>query len=207
MDKRCHRATVCVLCVRERPVRTRKSRTYLSAGVDLADEKVDANICNTIEERLALLRILEQPRFSFLEGFGPTSLDHVREEGPRCATEANKWDLAAEPVSRPRNSLKDVAKFLLHVDVLAQAANVRWRVERSRECGGGVHKDLHAHGLRDDENVAKNDGCVDETRVPPYWLQCNLARQRRRLTYLKKLVLCTKGTEFCRDRRASVSVH
>jgi hypothetical protein len=136
----------------------------------LADEEVNADARDTIKERLALLRILEQPRFGLLEGLGPTSFNHVREEGPRRAAEADKRDLAAEPVARTRNSIKDVAKFLLHVDVPAQALNIRGRVERSRECGGGIHEDLHAHGLRDDEDVAEDDSGVDEARVPPYWL-------------------------------------
>ena len=163
----------------------------------MADEKVDAYVCDAIKERLALLRILEQPRFGLLEGLGPTSLNHVREERPRRAAESDEWDLTAEPVPRTRDSSKDILKFLLHVDVLAQARDVCRRIERSGEGGGGIHEDLHAHGLRHDENVAEDDGGVDEARVPPYRLKRDLARKRRRPTYLKKLVLCTDGTEFC----------
>ena len=178
-------------------------RTHLGAGVDLADQEVDAYVRDAIEERLALVRMLEQPRLGLLEGLGPTSLDHVREEGPRCAAEADERDLAAEPVPRTRNSSKDVIELLLHVDVLAQARDVCGRVERSGEGGGGIHEDLHAHGLRDDEDVAEDDGGVDEARVPPYWLKRDLARKRGCPTYLKKLVLCSDGTELCGFQRVA----
>ena len=40
--------------------------TYLSTGVDLADEEVDADVCDVSEERLALLRIPKKPSFGFL---------------------------------------------------------------------------------------------------------------------------------------------
>jgi hypothetical protein len=40
---------------------------HLSARVDLADEEVDADVRDASEERLALLRILEQPSLGLLE--------------------------------------------------------------------------------------------------------------------------------------------
>lgn len=42
-------------------------KAHLSAGVDLADEEVDADVGDASEERLALLRILEQPSLGLLE--------------------------------------------------------------------------------------------------------------------------------------------
>jgi hypothetical protein len=128
----------------------------------LADEVVDANICDTREKHLTLLRILEQPSFGLLECLGSTALDHIPEQGPRRATEANKRDLATEPMPGARDGVKDVAEFLVHVDVLAKTCDVCGRVERSGEERRRVHENLHAHGLRDDEDVAEYYCCVDE---------------------------------------------
>jgi hypothetical protein len=143
---------------RQRPYRG----AHLSTGIDLADKVVDADICDTREKRLTLLRILEQPSFGLLERLGSTALDHVREQGPRCAAEANKWDLATEPMPGACDGVKDVAEFLVHVDVLAKTGDICGRVERSGEERCRVHDNLHAHGLRDNEDVAKDYRCVDE---------------------------------------------
>ena len=50
---------------------------HLGARVNLADEEVDAYVCNTREELLAIVRISEQPRLGLLERFGPASFHHV----------------------------------------------------------------------------------------------------------------------------------
>lgn len=144
------------------PRQRRYVGTHLSTGIDLADEVVDADVCDTREKRLALLRVLEQPSFGLLERLGSTALDHIREQGPRCATEADKRDLATEPVPGARDGVKDVAELLVHVNVLAETHDVCGRVERGGEEWRRVHDDLHAHGLRDDEDVAEDYRCVDE---------------------------------------------
>lgn len=100
-------------------------------------------------------------------------------------------------MARARDGGKDVAEFLVHVDALAQARDVRGRVERRGEGRRGVHEDFHAHRLRDDEDVAEDDRGVDEAQVPPYGLERDLARERRRPADLEKLVLSPDGAEFC----------
>lgn len=178
--------------------RERVRGTHLSAGVDLADEEVNADICDASEKRLALLRVLKQPSFGLLQRLGPAALDHIREQGPRRAAKAEKRDLAAEPVPRARYGGKDVVEFLVHVNVLAQADDVCGRVEGSGEGRSGVHEDLHAHGLRDDEDVTEDNRSVDEPEIAPYWLERDLARKRRRPADLKKFVLSADSAELCR---------
>ena len=171
--------------------------THLGTGIDLADEVVDADICDTREKCLTLLRVLEQPSFGLLERLGPTALDHVREQGPRCAAEANKRDLATEPMPGAGDGVKDVAEFLVHVDVLAKTCDICGRVEGSGEERCRVHDDLHAHGLRDHEDVAEDDRCIDEAQIPPDWLERDLARKRRCPADLKKLMLSPDSAELC----------
>jgi hypothetical protein len=172
---------------------------HLSACVDLADEEVDADVCNTREELLALVRMLEEPRLGLLERFGPASFHHVREQRPRCTAEPNERDLACEPVPRSCDGRKDVAELLVHVDVLAQARDIRGRVERSGERRRRVHEDLHTHGLRDHEDVAEDYGGVEQARIPPDRLESDLARERWRAADIKKLVLRADRAELCRD--------
>ena len=136
--------------------------THLSTSVDLADEVVDADICDTREKCFTLLWILEQPSFGLLEGLGSAALDHIREQCPGRATEANKRDLATEPMPGARNGVKDVAEFLVHVDVLAKTYDVCGRVEGSGEERRRVHENFHAHGLWDDEDVTEDYRCVNE---------------------------------------------
>ena len=57
-------SVVCV-CVGTK----RLNGAHLGACVDLPDEEVDADVCDTREEFLAFLRVLEQPRLGLLERF------------------------------------------------------------------------------------------------------------------------------------------
>ena len=173
---------------------------HLGACVDLSDEEVDADVCDAREELLALLRVLEQPRLGLLERFGPASLYHVREQRPRRATEPDERDRAREPVPRSCDGREDVAELLVHVNVLAQARDIRGRVERGGERRRWVHEDLHAHGLRDHEDVAEDDGGVEQARIPPDRLERDLAREGRRAADLEKLVLRANCAELCQNR-------
>ena len=178
----------------------------MSPGVDLADEKIDADVRDAGEKSLALLRILEQPSLGLLERLGPAPFDHVREQGPRCAAKADERNLAAEPMARASDGGKDVVELFVYVDVLAQARDVLGRIERGGEGRCGVHEDLHAHCLRDDEDVAKDDRGVDEAKVSPYRLERDLTRKRGRPADLEKLVLSPDGAELCRFLREQGSV-
>jgi hypothetical protein len=143
--------------------------------------------------------MLEEPRLGLLERFGPASFHHVREQRPRCAAEPNERDLACKPVPRSCDSRKDIAELLVHVDVLAQARDIRGRVERSGERRCRVHEDLHPHGLRDHEDVTEDYGGVEQARIPPDRLERDFARERWRAADIKKLVLRADRAELYRD--------
>jgi len=128
----------------------------------LTDDKVDADICDASEKRFAFLRIIEQPSFGLLERLGPTTLNHIREKGPRCAAKSNKWDFTTEPVPGACDGVKDVAEFLVHIDVLAKTYDICGCVERGGEERRRVHDNLHAHGLRDNEDITEDYCCIDE---------------------------------------------
>ena len=100
-------------------------------------------------------------------------------------------------MSRARDRGEDVAKLLVHIDVLAQARDVRRRVERLGEERAWVHLDGHAHGLRDDEDVAEDDGGVQEARVPPDGLQGYFGGELGRAADLEEAVFCAYFTELC----------
>jgi hypothetical protein len=125
---------------------------------------------------------------------------NIREQGPRCAAKANKRDLATEPMPGACDGGKDVAEILVHIDVLTKAYDICGRVERSGEEWCRVHDNLHAHSLRDDEDVAEDYGCVDEALITPDWLKRDLACKRRSPADLKKLVLSPDSAELCRFR-------
>ena len=143
--------------------------------------------------------MLEQPRLGLLERFGPASFNHVREQRPRRAAEPDERKLAGKPVPRSCNGSKDVAELLVHVDVLAQARDIRRRVEWGGKRRRRVHEDLQAHGLRDDKDVAEDDGSVEQARIPSNWLERDFAREGWRAADLKKLVLGTNCAELCAD--------
>ena len=103
-------------------------------------------------------------------------------------------------MSGARDGVEDVTEFLVHVDVLAKTRDICGRIEGSGEERRWVHEDLHAHGLRDDEDVAEDYRCVDEAQIPPDWLERDLARKRRCPAYLKKLVFSPDGAELCTFR-------
>ena len=95
---------------------------------------------------------------------------------------------------------KHVAEILVHIDVLTKTYDICGRVERCGEEWCRVHDNLHAHGLRDNEDVAEDYRCVDETLIPPDRLKRDLACKRRSLADLKKLVLSPESAKLCRFR-------
>lgn len=96
-----------------------------------------------------------------------------------------------------RDGIKDVTEFPVHVNVLAKAYYIGGRVERGGEERRRVHDDLHAHGLRDNEDVAEDYRRVDEALIPPDRLERDLARKRGCPADLKKLMLSPNGAELC----------
>ena len=171
--------------------------THLRAGLDLADEEVDADVGDAVEERLGLGGVLEEPRLALLERLRAAALDHVREERPGRAAEADEGHLARERGARARDRGVDVPELLVDVDVLGEALDVRGRDERVGEVRARVHLHLHAHRLRDDEDVGEDDRGVDEPGEPPDRLEGDLHRELGRAADLEEAVFCAHREELC----------
>ena len=168
----------------------------LRASFDLADKEVDAYIRNAHEERLALLGVLKQPCLRLGVRPARLALDHVREERPRCAAKADEGDRARELAARARDCGEDVAELLVDVDVFAQTRDIRRDVERCGEERARVHLDGHAHGLRDDEDVAEDDRSIEKARVSSDGLQRHLGRELGRAADLEEAMFCTYFTKL-----------
>ena len=128
----------------------------------MPDQEVDAHVRDTLEEGLRLLWVLEQPRLRFLKRLAPSSFNHVREQRPWRAAEADEGDLAVESVPRLRDRLEDVSQLLLDIDLTMQLRDILGCIEWVWKAGTRVHQHLHAHRLRDDQDVAEYNGGVDE---------------------------------------------
>ena len=169
---------------------------HLGTGLYLSDEKVGADVRDARQERFGLVRILEEPRLCFLQGLAAATLDHVREQRPRGTAEADQRHLAVQCFSRHRDGLKDVAQLFVHVHLGAQLRDVVGRVQRVGERGPRVHEDLHAQCLGDDEDVAEDDRCIDETGVAADGLDGDFCGQRGGTTDLEEFVVQTHFPEF-----------
>jgi hypothetical protein len=169
-----------MLQIRQRKVREAGGRELASPAVedhdelrardDLAREILDAELRDDLEQLLGLVRVPVQPRLGLAEDLGPAALDHVAEEGPGRAAEADERDAAAQFFARQRDGLVDVVELFFDVVLVrgqVVVLGVGGRGERVREGGAffGQHLHRHAHGLRDDEDVAEDDGGVDEVGV------------------------------------------
>lgn len=65
----------------------------------------------------------------------------------------------------------------------------------------GVHLDGHTHRLRDDEDIAKDDGSIEQTREPTDRLERKFARDRGRLAALKERMRFSNLEEFYARQR------
>ena len=125
----------------------------LRARDDLAREVLDAEVGDDGEQGPRLGRVPVQPGLGGAEDLGPPALDHVAEQGPGRAAEADEWDPAPELLARQRDGAVDVVELRGHVDFLRDEFGVLWvrgRGERVRERWALFREHLHrhAHGLR-----------------------------------------------------------
>lgn len=183
----------------------RGSPTHLSTSQHLADEQVGAHIGDLVEERAALLGPLVQPALALLERLATAALAHVRHEGPRRAAEADEGHTAVEALAGHGDGVEHVAEFLLHVDLVGEAREVGGADEGLGKDGAarGLHHDLEAEGLRDDEDVAEDDGRVEE-RVAVDGLESELGGEFGRLAALEEGVVFPDLEEFWGQRWAGI---
>lgn len=128
---------------------------------------VDTELRDLLQQRLCVLGVLEDPRLDLLKQLGAAALDHVAQQRPGGAAEANQRYPAPQLLPRQRDGLVDVVQLLGDVDVALQdllVLLVVGRPERGREVRALLvhHLDDHAHGLRYHEDVGEDDGRVEE---------------------------------------------
>lgn len=169
---------------------------YLGASFNLPDEEVNTNVGNAHDQSFRFLRILEDPSLRLLQGFTSASLDHVREEGPGRTAEANQGTSALEPLPRQGDGVKDISELLIYIHHLPEFLDIRRGVEGVRERRTGVHQNLHAHCLRNDEDVAEDDRGIEQPCVPPDRLPGNLCCERGCPAYFEEFVRFAYFSEF-----------
>jgi hypothetical protein len=188
-------------CRRELASPRVKHHDQLRARDDLSGEVLDAQAGNDVQQRLGLGTILVQPRLGVPERLAAPALDHVAQQRPGRAAEPDERDPALELLARQRDGLVDVVELGGHVDRLRDEASilgVGGRGERVREGRAFFrdHLDRHAHGLRDDEDVAEDDGRVDQVRVPVDRLQRERGRHLRRPAAGEEVVVAFRLVVF-----------
>lgn len=128
---------------------------------------VHTNIGNLGQQLLRFLRVLVNPSLDLSKQLRAAALNHVAEKRPRRTTEANQRHSARQLLPRQGNGLVDVVELSSHIDLSAEnlfVLSVERVLERVREVRSLLvhHLDLHAHGLRDDEDVGEDDGGVQQ---------------------------------------------
>lgn len=166
---------------------------YLSTSNDLQREVFNTKLSNLLQQLLALLGILEDPGLDLLEHLGATTLNHVTEQSPGSAAEAVQRHAAIELLSGHGDGLVDVVQSLLDIDISFHDFLVLLVVrghERVGEMGALLvdHNDLHAHGLRNDEDIGEDDGTINEAGVTINGLQSQGRGNLGRTTALEEVV-------------------
>ena len=142
-------------------------QTNLGTGLNLQRQVLDADLGNLLEDLLGLLGVAVDPALRLGEELRAAALDHVAEEGPRGAAEADQRNAAGQLVPRHGDGLVDVVELARDVDLLVEdlaVLRVLGGLEGLGEVGALLvdHLDRHAHGLGDHEDVGEDDGGVDQ---------------------------------------------
>ena len=140
-----------------------------------------AELGNSLKQRFRLVRVSKDPCLDPDEQLAAAALDHVTKQSPRRPAEANQWHPASELSPRKSDGLVHVVQRLGHFDRAVHdfaVLRVLWRLQRIGKVGALLvhHDDLHAHGLRDDQDVGEDDGGVEKALIAVDGLQ----RERRR---------------------------
>lgn len=130
----------------------------------------NANIRNLVQQLLRLLRIAVNPLLALRKELSTSALDHVAEQRPGRAAEANQRHAPGQLLPGERDGLVHVPELGLdvhfpahHLAVLAVAGVLErvWKVRALLL----QHLDDHSHGLGDHEDVGEDDGGVEEAGV------------------------------------------
>jgi hypothetical protein len=199
--------------------------------MNLSDQKIDTDIGNTLQESMTLLGVLKDPLLGLGQGLASTSLNHVGlqllykekavrdiakafcptpqlgshayHEGPGGTDESNQGHTSIEGMTGHGNGVKNVLQLLVHIHSLVQLGHIFGQDQGFREMGAlsGNHLNLHAQGLRDDQDIGKDDGGIQETIVAINGLQGHLGGQLGSAADPEKVILHTLSTELYREWR------
>lgn len=121
-----------------------------------------------MQKRFGSIRIFVDPRLDFFENLTPTALDHITEQRPGRTTKANQRHSPRQLLPRQRNSLVDIFQLGRYVYIFLHdgfVLRVLWALQgRGKMRSLFVeHHNLHAHCLRDNEDIREDDGGIYES--------------------------------------------
>lgn len=170
----------------------------MSTGKNLADKEIGTNIRNTPQQLMTCLGVLVQPALALLKRLAPSTFTHVRHQRPRGTTEPNQGHSSIQPLPGKRDRLKYISQLFLHIYILPEALDVIrcdkwiWKDRTARR----FHEDFQAESLRDNKDVAEDDGGV-EAGVTVNRLESKGRCEGRGLAAFEKGVMFSDLKEFC----------
>ena len=140
--------------------------------------------------------MFKEPRLRLLARLAPAAFDHVHHKRPRRPAKTDEGNLPRKTLPRKRERLEYVPQLFPYVHLARQLLEVLGCVQRVGEVRAWVHDHIHTHGLRHDEDVGEDDGCIEQAGVPPDGLHGDLGCEMRRTAYLEKFVAFTGFSEL-----------
>ena len=133
------------------------------------------------------------PLFNLGKQLAPSAFDHVAEQRPGRATEANQWHPPLKSHSREGDCLIDVIEVLRKVHRAVhnpEIPSIR-RGQRGGEMRSLLidHLHRHPHRLWDDQDIREDDGGIDESSIAIDGLQRQCACYLRCSTALEEVPL------------------
>lgn len=137
---------------------------------------VYADVGNLMEEFFGLFGILVNPSLAVLEQLCSTSFNHITEQCPGGAAEANQRDPTRQFLSGQGNTIIHIAQFFGHINMTVKNLLIL-PIGRRLKWIGEVrtlfvdHFNCHAHGLGNYKDVGKYDGGIEKASVALNGLQ------------------------------------
>lgn len=170
----------------------------MSAGKDLTDKEIGTNIRNTPQQLMTRLGVLVQPALTLLKRLASPTFTHVRHQRPGGTAEPNQGHPSIQSLPGKRDRLKYISQLFLHIDILPETLDVircNERIGKDRTARR-FHEDFQAESLRDNKDVAEDDGGV-EAGVTVNRLESKGRCEGRGLAAFEKGVMFSDLKEFC----------
>jgi hypothetical protein len=170
--------------------------SHLGTRFHLADKVLHADVRDSQQQGFGFLGIFKDPGLDFGKGLATSSLDHIREQRPRCSAKSDKRNLSVQGLSRGGDRLEHVSELLIHIYINLEPLDIVRIDKWGGKMRAGVHDDFQTHCLRHDEDVTEYDRGVHEPRIPSDWLQGDLACEGWVAAYFKEFVLLADFTKL-----------